>query len=140
VYSEAGIGDQAFDQAMRDGTRPCPNCRQLISEKLIFRSSIFEPSDRELGIGAGPSDLHAEDEIDVLNSAIGENDFDLKKLDLGDEFVPSTKMVKLLELLKAWNEEAEDDKIICYSQCKCAHPSFRLLDLILYPLDRDFYD
>lgn len=36
-----------------------------------------------------------------------------------DDMEPSTKMLKLMELLKEW--DASGDKTICYSQCEFLH-------------------
>ena len=33
------------------------------------------------------------------------------------DFEPSTKMLRMIELVLKWREEAPEDKVIIYSQC-----------------------
>ena len=37
------------------------------------------------------------------------------------DFEPSTKMLRMIELVLKWREEAPEDKVIIYSQCMLIH-------------------
>lgn len=54
-----------------------------------------------------PLSLKSDDLEDVLPSPDG-----------ADELEPSTKMLKMLNILQQWYQEAPQDKIIIYSQCE----------------------
>lgn len=50
-------------------------------------------------------------------STVQQSDLELlADLNVGDDFEPSIKMVKMLEQIKKWDKEAPEDKVIIYSQ------------------------
>lgn len=90
-------------------------CRAPIERKVIFPGIIFEPKQEE--IDAMSQDLQAEpprkrQKLDELDEDT------LDAIKQHNEFVPSTKMQMMLDLLKQWHGECPQDKVIIYSQCK----------------------
>ena len=101
----------------------------ITDRKHIYPSAPFEPSKAELAAiqkrynpKAKPElDDDDDDDDDIFSvkpdAKVEKSDLDLlADLDVGDAFEPSVKMIKMMELIKQWDEEAPEDKIVVYSQ------------------------
>ncbi|EJD48096.1 hypothetical protein AURDEDRAFT_113300 [Auricularia subglabra TFB-10046 SS5] len=125
--------DPEAEQADAAGHRPCPICRNTLKRELVFNTIAFEPSPEEVDKlqdkdGEDLSDEEAEFlKINAKRDLKGKgkakanlvNGIDIAGLDEGKNFRPSTKMVKMVQLLKECRDNAEDgrvEKTILYSQ------------------------
>jgi len=140
--------NQANDQAAMGNARPCPVCRQPIDKKHIYKASAFEPTSKELeemqkSVRSRGLTSDSDDDDNILDiftiKSKGKGKEKVKvepevpdpnKLDLDENWEPSTKMIRMVELIKQWNEEAPDDKIICYSQWTS------MIDMVVELFDR----
>ncbi|KZV96448.1 hypothetical protein EXIGLDRAFT_733361 [Exidia glandulosa HHB12029] len=127
-----GAVDEDVERADAAQLRPCPVCRANLKADEIFNSLAFEPSEEELAkLRAEEEDMDEEEaeflKINAKRNAKGKgkaktaevNGIDLAELDLGSKFKPSTKMTKMLEFLKEYQNNPTDgrvEKTILYSQ------------------------
>ncbi|KAH7105900.1 SNF2 family N-terminal domain-containing protein [Auriculariales sp. MPI-PUGE-AT-0066] len=123
--------------------RPCPTCRTPLHEKEIFPAFPFEPTEEELEALEEADQQDDEEDSDVefrrINKAKASrrvrgndkgkgrtverdglvNGINLRELDAGNDFQPSTKMlemVKFLKDIKANSPPDRPEKTIIYSQ------------------------
>ncbi|KAF9518340.1 hypothetical protein BS47DRAFT_1389234 [Hydnum rufescens UP504] len=124
------------------------NPLSLLDKKHIYKASAFEPTSKELeemqkSVRSRGLTSDSDDDDNILDiftiKSKGKGKEKVKvepevpdpnKLDLDENWEPSTKMIRMVELIKQWNEEAPDDKIICYSQWTS------MIDMVVELFDR----